>query len=326
MSVDLRQLQHLLLLAEELNFGRAARRAHLSQSAFTRSIQALESSAGLRLFDRGNRYVRVTPGGKHAVEHARRLLGGARDLERDLELMRSGELGHVAVGSGPFASRVLLSPLIRELLTAHAGVTVKLEVLHGRNLIIERLRNEAIDFYVGSIGELSRHPDLETLRLGHVAGDFYAHAGHPLLRKTRVTGADLAHFRLAVVNLSDEARQLISEATGGDCAIAIESDNLAMLIQLATTTDLVLAAARVPHPLTRANSRLRVLKVAGLSDSPKLRNDVALVRVAGRSLTPAGELLFKRIIETTRQPNAGNGWFTAEPLAARRRKSRPSTG
>lgn len=268
--------------------------------------------------------MRLTPAGARAVDHARRLIGGARDLERDFELVRSGRLGHVAVGGGPFASRVLLTPLIRELLNEHPGVTMTLEVMHGPSLIIERLRGEAIDFYAGSVGELTRHPDLETMRLGHVAGDFYVHAGHPLLRKTRVTGADLAQFRLAVVNLSDEARQLISESTGGDCAIAIESNNLAMLIQLASTTDLVLAAARVPHPLTRANSLLRVLKVAGLSDSPKLRNDVALVRVAGRSLTPAGELLFTRIIETTRQPNAGNGWFTRERTPARRRKPRAS--
>ena len=62
-ALNLRQLQHLLLLADELHFARASERAFLSQSAFSRSIQALEESVGLRLFDRDLRLVRPTPSG-----------------------------------------------------------------------------------------------------------------------------------------------------------------------------------------------------------------------------------------------------------------------
>jgi DNA-binding transcriptional LysR family regulator len=49
----LRHLEHLVLLADELHFARAAERACLSQSAFSRSIQALEDTLGLRLVDAG---------------------------------------------------------------------------------------------------------------------------------------------------------------------------------------------------------------------------------------------------------------------------------
>ena len=51
--MDLKRLNHLVCLADQRNFGRAAVLCHLTQSAFSRSIQAAEEELGLQLFDRG---------------------------------------------------------------------------------------------------------------------------------------------------------------------------------------------------------------------------------------------------------------------------------
>jgi DNA-binding transcriptional LysR family regulator len=61
--VELRRLQHLLALDDERHFGRAAERVHLSQPAFSRSIQAIEADLGLRLFERDIGDIRPTPAG-----------------------------------------------------------------------------------------------------------------------------------------------------------------------------------------------------------------------------------------------------------------------
>ena len=82
--IDLRKLKHLVLLAEELNFSRAAEKAHLSQTAFSRSIQALEQECGLHLFDRGTRTVKITTSGQHLLAKARSLGAQASDLIRFL--------------------------------------------------------------------------------------------------------------------------------------------------------------------------------------------------------------------------------------------------
>lgn len=59
-SINLKHLRHLELLAEELNFSRAAERANLSQTAFSRSIQALETEFGLRyLIETHDLYVQL---------------------------------------------------------------------------------------------------------------------------------------------------------------------------------------------------------------------------------------------------------------------------
>ena len=62
--MDIRRLTHFIALAEEGRFAVAAERVHLSQAAFSRSIQALEQRMGLKLFDRGAKGASLTPAGE----------------------------------------------------------------------------------------------------------------------------------------------------------------------------------------------------------------------------------------------------------------------
>ena len=82
--MDLKRLKHLVTLADTRNFGRAALQCHLSQSAFSRSVQAAEEELGLLLFDRGSLEVTCTQAGALVVERARTLLFESHCLERDV--------------------------------------------------------------------------------------------------------------------------------------------------------------------------------------------------------------------------------------------------
>ena len=99
--MNLRRLSHVVGLADTLHFARAAEVAHLSQPAFSRSIQAIESELGIRLFDRDVGDVRPTPAGEFVIERARKLLFEARCLQRDVDLYRDSQLGDTAFGVGP---------------------------------------------------------------------------------------------------------------------------------------------------------------------------------------------------------------------------------
>ncbi|MBS0317142.1 MAG: LysR family transcriptional regulator, partial [Proteobacteria bacterium] len=109
--MDLKRLAHVVALADEGHFGRAAERVHLSQPAFSRSIQAIESDLGLRLFDRGTDGAKPTPAGGFLIERARRLLFDARCLQRDAALYRDSRLGDTAFGAGAFPAAALM-PLV----------------------------------------------------------------------------------------------------------------------------------------------------------------------------------------------------------------------
>lgn len=106
--MDLKRLKHLVALADTRNFGRAAIQCHLTQSAFSRSIQAAEEEYGLQLFDRGPLEVTCTDAGAFVVERARKLLFENRCLERDVSLYRERQIGDLAFGVGPFPAATLV--------------------------------------------------------------------------------------------------------------------------------------------------------------------------------------------------------------------------
>jgi DNA-binding transcriptional LysR family regulator len=78
--VELRQLHYFATVAEELNFGRAARRLLIAGPSLSQQIKALERDLGVQLFDRDRRSVALTAAGAALLPHVRALLQQADDL------------------------------------------------------------------------------------------------------------------------------------------------------------------------------------------------------------------------------------------------------
>src|SRR5438093_3016965 len=72
--IELRQLRYFVAVAEELHFGRAADRLHMSQSPLSRAIRELERDLGVVLFVRTTRRVELTSSGVALLVRARRAL------------------------------------------------------------------------------------------------------------------------------------------------------------------------------------------------------------------------------------------------------------
>src|SRR3954447_23489464 len=94
-TIDLRAWRQFVAVAEELHFGRAAVRLHMTQPPVTQAIALLEKTLGVVLFDRTRRRVALTPAGEALLPDVRDLLSRAQSLPARARAAAAGEVGRV---------------------------------------------------------------------------------------------------------------------------------------------------------------------------------------------------------------------------------------
>jgi DNA-binding transcriptional LysR family regulator len=105
-SVELRQLRYFVAVAEELHFGRAAERLHMSQSPLSRAIRELERDLGVVLFVRTTRRVELTAAGSLLLERTRRALAEIDGAVAEARQSVRPDEAVLRVGYGPFSADV----------------------------------------------------------------------------------------------------------------------------------------------------------------------------------------------------------------------------
>ena len=284
--MDLKRLKHLVALADTRNFGRAAEQCHLSQSAFSRSIQAAEDELGLQLFVRGTLDVRCTPAGEFVLERARKLLFENRCLERDLSLYRERLMGDLAFGVGPYPAATIVPGLLSDLRLRYPQVKLRVEVNNAKYLV-DHLRAEELDFYLADLRNVPEAEDLEFTRIGLLEAGFFVRSGHPLLTHTLVTGSDVLQYGLASVQVHDSILlflgPLLGLPAGTRMPLALECDDLSLLKKVTLETDTILACPLAGASHEVAAQSLVPIAVAGL---PTLGSDLGVVALKGRSFSP----------------------------------------
>jgi DNA-binding transcriptional LysR family regulator len=126
LPVELRKLRYFVAVGEELHFGRAAERLHMSQSPLSRAIRELERELGVVLFVRTTRRVELTSAGSALLVRARRALAEIDLAVDDARRATQPEHGVVGIGHGPF-SRPSAARIGEELAARHPELTVRLE-------------------------------------------------------------------------------------------------------------------------------------------------------------------------------------------------------
>src|ERR1700733_14932535 len=94
----LRQIECFVAVAEELHFGRAAARLHMTQPPLSRQIRLLEHELKIDLFSRTSRTVRITPAGNVFLPEARRILALAGNAASAAQRTARGEAGLINLG------------------------------------------------------------------------------------------------------------------------------------------------------------------------------------------------------------------------------------
>lgn len=113
LQLTIRHLRAFVALAEELHFGQAAARLHLTSSALSQTLHQLEVAVGTSLVRRTTRQVDLTPAGRAALEHAQAALTAFDSAVARMQRAARGEVGDLAVGYVIGAGLELMPAVIR---------------------------------------------------------------------------------------------------------------------------------------------------------------------------------------------------------------------
>jgi DNA-binding transcriptional LysR family regulator len=162
--MELRQLEIVVALSEELHFGRTAERVHLSQPALTQALSRFEAQLGARLFERTSRRVTLTPAGAALVPRARALLEGAGDAADLVGRVARGEQGTVRLGVVGSAMLDLLPQLVRSVRARHPGIELDIREQIGAAQA-EELRQRRLDLGIMHVAAGAAPEGLEVVQL-----------------------------------------------------------------------------------------------------------------------------------------------------------------
>ena len=298
-SINLKHLRHLELLAEELNFSRAAERANLSQTAFSRSIQALETEFGLRLFDRDTRSVRPTPAGRYLIAKAHNLLGRARDLADDIYYLSHAERGELNFGISLLAIDGPLRSALIELKKQCPHLKLHIEASQTPNLQIH-LEQEKIEFFIAFPGKLEEDERFELTWLPSEPCSMYCRPEHPLLQQnTPPSPMQIPTYPWSAVtidkSLSPRLRSILGMKPNQALPIGLTCDNLQLLHDLTLHSDNILFTWKA-----WVDSKNELVNLGELLQ-PQLPTiamniEYAIVQLADRSLSPPAQRLVDLIL------------------------------
>ena len=125
-GLELTHLRYFVVLAEELHFGRAALRLHISQPPLTQQIQRLEARIGHALLRRTSRRVELTAAGRTFHDTARAVLQEARHALDTTRKVGRGEEGHLTLATPPSLMLDALPRVIRRFRDRFPAVDLRL--------------------------------------------------------------------------------------------------------------------------------------------------------------------------------------------------------
>jgi len=233
--MEIRHIRYFAAVAEELHFGRAARRLGISQPPLSMQIRALERELGVTLFDRHQRHVALTESGKVLLREARKVLSA---LDQAMLLTRrsaDGMHGSLTVGFITPAEYSFLPGLLRSYRNEFPGVALQLRESM-TDTQIEALKAGLLD--VALLSGQFREADFECAELMAEPLVAAIPAGHALARgggavpAKRLATEDIIMFpRIVAPLLYDEIASFCREA-GFDLRAAQEARQTQTIISL----------------------------------------------------------------------------------------------
>jgi len=283
--MNLQELRYFAAVVEFRHFGRAEEACNVSQPTLSGQIRKLEDELGVTLLERTNKRVDVTPVGRQILEHARRALAEAGQIESVARAARDPLVGALRLGVIPTLAPYLLPLILGPMKDAYPGLAIELWEDQTR-LLIDGLRSHRLDAALVA-SALGTHEISEVALFAEPLVAVLPQ-GHPLTKDTTVDELELAKDLLVMADGHCLANQSLA-ACGAKVGLQAEMqaatlDTLVNLVAAGYGTTLIPALA-VPWLENRG------MAGRGVELRPLRQNSTRGVRLASRPGFPRPQAL-----------------------------------
>jgi len=281
-------LKIFVAICEERSLNEAAHREHLTNSAVSKRLAALEEQIGAPLLQRSRRGVRLTSAGEALLPAARSLLQSMGHIQARMSEYAGDVHGHVRMAVTLSAMASFVPPDVSAFLRLHPTVRVNLDERWSPEVVRSVTEGSA---ELGVVWDAIVAPGLEVVpyRVDHLVA--IAHKSHPLASRKRVSFAETLEYDYVVmrggsiVQLTQQRLAVEAGASLKSCA-QVGTFDAACRVVAAN-----LAIAIVPREASMPLIRSLGLKAVALTDEWATRRFVICMRDRAALTAPARLLL-----------------------------------
>ncbi len=204
--LDSRQLRAFATLARTGSFTQTARELHLTQSAISHSMKALESEVGCRLLDRLGKKVVLTQAGEQLLQHSERILTEMESARSSLERLGKWGKGRLRVGASLTACQHIIPPVLREFKESFPEHVVTIEPGDSSGVVSSLVRHR-LDLAITL--EPEHEPQLEFHPLFNDELQFVVGPGHAWAEERRAPREEIPRQNYILYSKSSLTFRLI---------------------------------------------------------------------------------------------------------------------
>lgn len=235
MEQNLSSYRIFYAVANNGNISKAAKELYISQPAISKSIQKLEESLGVKLFERSSRGVTMTPEGELLYTHVKSafetLTIGEDRLRRSIAL----GMGNLTIGASSTLCKYILLPYLKDFIKEYPHINISI-ACHSTNHTLKLLEEEKLD--IGLIGKPELTKNIDFYPLQEIEDIFVA--THDYLHNLKIRGVKRQHIiqssTLLLLDKENITRQYIDSYFQDNHILPhniIEVSNMDLLIEMA---------------------------------------------------------------------------------------------
>jgi LysR family carnitine catabolism transcriptional activator len=295
--MTVKQLRAFLAVAHTLSFAQACERLHLSQSALSLTIKALEDALGGRLFSRTTRSVSLTPEGEALLPLARRLLADWDNAEDELRQRFTLKQGRVALAAMPSFAGNLLPAVLRSFNEQHPSISVTVHDVINEQ-VMEMVRDRQVELGIAFEPESGMPLSFTPLYIDRFVA--VVPADSSLASRSEVSWEEMLEQPFITLQRPSTVRFMLEEQLrrrGRSLPVQYESHQLATVGRMVAGG---LGVSAVPA-LCRAQMLELGARCVGLSD-PVIEKPVGILTKPGHELSVAAQAIADTLAAATCYP------------------------